>query len=207
MNPVTHRIIASLKLPRQVVLLLAIAKAIAQALTNGKTFPNPDPTVAVLTAAIAELETAQAAVQVRTKGAVETRNLKRSALVALLEQARGYVQKIADSVDRDQAAQLIASAQMNVKKVPVHPKRTFAAKQGAVSGVVTLVAPSAGRRAAYDWEYSSDGGKTWQVAPTTLQSKTTLTGLQPVVAYVFRFRTVTRSGAADWSEPTTLVVR
>jgi hypothetical protein len=205
--PATHRIIAVLKLPRQVALLLAVAKAIVQALTGSKVFLSPDPTVAALNAAIAELETAEAAVQSRTKGAVSTRNLKKAALFALLEQERGYVQKIADAADRDQASELIASAQMNVRKVPVHGKRTFSAKPGAVSGSAMLATASAGRRASYDWQYSADGGKTWQMALPTLQSKTTLSGLQPGVSYAFRYRAVTKSGAADWSEPTTLLVK
>jgi len=36
---------------------------------------------------------------------------------------------------------------------------------------------SAGHRASYDWEYSADGGKTWVLLPSTLQAKTSVTGL------------------------------
>ncbi|HEX8792060.1 MAG TPA: hypothetical protein VF765_13990 [Polyangiaceae bacterium] len=32
---------------------------------------------------------------------------------------------------------------------------------------------------AYEWQYSTDGGKTWVMAPSTLQAKTTVTGLPP----------------------------
>jgi hypothetical protein len=40
-----------------------------------------------------------------------------------------------------------------------------------------VVAASAARRASYEWEYSTDGGKTWIAAPATLQAKTKISGL------------------------------
>jgi hypothetical protein len=36
---------------------------------------------------------------------------------------------------------------------------------------VKLVTASAGHRASYEWEYSTDGGKTWATAPTTLSGE------------------------------------
>jgi hypothetical protein len=53
---------------------------------------------------------------------------------------------------------IIQNAGMSVRKPVVHGPRTFAAKAGAVSGSVKLVAPSAARRASYEWEYSVNGG-------------------------------------------------
>jgi len=46
-----------------------------------------------------------------------------------------------------------------------------------LSGSVKLTAPLAGRRAAYRWQYSTDGGKT-----------------------------VVKGGASDWSAPLSMVV-
>ena len=67
--------------------------------------------------------------------------------------------------------------------------------------------PVDSHRAAYDWEWSSDGGKTWQQAPGTLQAKTTITGLPVSVTCLFRFRSVTKAGESDWSNAITLVVK
>jgi hypothetical protein len=202
----THRTVVSLKFPAPVLALIALAKAILQALTGNNAFPTPDPPLLTIQAAITDLENAEAAVQTRAKGAVATRNEKRAALVALLQQLKGFVQKIADG-DREHALALIQSAGMHAKKVPARPKRVFAVSHGKVSGSAALVTASAGHGAAYEWQTSADGGKTWQVAPATLQSRTTITGLQPGATYAFRYRPVTKKGDGDWSQPLSLIVQ
>ena len=204
-SPVAHKSIAVLKLPNPVAVVISIAKAIVIAMTGNATFPAPLPTLAVIAAAIADLETAEAAARLRTKGAVATRNQKRAALGKLLEQLRGYVQAVADA-DPDRAPALIQSAAMNVKKVGLRGKRVFAVQQGRVSGAVMLVTASAGGRASYEWQMSVDGGKTWQMLPVTLQAHAPVTGLQPGATYTFRFRAVTRHGEGDWSQPISRIV-
>ena len=205
-TPATHRSIASLKLPTSVPALISLAKAIVAAMTSNNSFPSPDPPLADVGTAITDLETAEAAALARTKGAATARNQKRSALLAKLEALKAYVQKIADN-DRVHAPALIQSAAMVVRKVPVRAKRVFTVKQGAVSGSVEIVTASAARRASYEWEYSSDGGATWQLLPATLQAKTGLTGLKAGSSYSFRFRAVTKAGAGDWSQPLSILVK
>ncbi len=200
-----HRCIAVLKLPAQVALIISIAKAIIVALTGNKSFPSPQPALAVISAAIAELETAEASAQSRLKGAVAARNEKRTALVKLLEQLRGYVQTIADA-DPAHAEALIGSAGMNVKRVTARRKRVFAVAQGDITGSVTLTAPAAKGHASYEWEVSTDGGKTWQMLPPSLWSKTVVTGLQAGVEHAFRTRTVIKGGATNWSAVITRIV-
>jgi hypothetical protein len=96
---------------------------------------------------------------------------------------------------------------MKVRKTPVHKPRVFAAVQGSVSGSVKLVAPFAGPRSAYDWQWSTDGGKTWQLAPSTVQARTSMIGLTPGSTVLFRYRAVTKAGESDWSEPTSFIVK
>jgi hypothetical protein len=69
---------------------------------------------------------------------------------------------------------------------------------GSVSGTALLVAPAT-HRAAYEWQCSADGGKTWSVLPPTLQAKTSVTALQTGATVQFRYRSVTKTGAGDWS--------
>jgi hypothetical protein len=202
---IIHRSVAVLKLPRSTAVLISVAKTIVVAMTGNAAYPSPQPTLAAISAAIADLETAEAAVKARTKGGVATRDQKRKALTTLLEQLRGYVQTVADA-DGERAPALIQSGAMNVRRVTPPGKRTFAIKQGATSGAVTLLTASAGHRASYEWEVSADAGKTWQPLPPTLQAKTSTTGLVAGTAYAFRYRAVTKAGAADWSAPVTLVV-
>jgi hypothetical protein len=196
----------SLDLSVVIAILISVVKAIVLAMTGNKAFPNPTPTLAEVAAAITDLETAQAAALSRVKGAVAARNDKRRALVALMQELKAYVQKVADG-DQENGAALIQSAGMNVKKSPARKPRVFAITQGAVSGAIKVVVPSAGRRAAYDWEWSVDGGKTWTLAPSTMQAKTTLTGLAAGTTVTFRYRAVTKAGEGDWSQPTSFLVK
>jgi hypothetical protein len=205
-NQTTHRSIALLKLPTAVPALLNLARAILAAMTNNASFPSPTPTLATVSTGIADLESAEAAALGRQKGAVAARNQKRSALVALLEQLKAYVQAVADA-DRDRGPVLIQSAAMVVRKVPVRAKRVFSITQGAVSGSAKVVTTSAGHRASYDWETSIDGGKTWQLAPSTMQAKTAFTGLVPGSTFMVRYRVLTKAGEGDWVQPISYFVK
>ena len=155
------RPLASLNVPTKVPALITYARAIVQALTGNTWIPSPLPTIAAITAAIADLVTSETATLARTKGAVTTRNEKKAALVALLRQLRGNVQAAADA-SPDNGGTIIESAGIALRKAQTRPARVFAATPSALTGSVKLVAPSAGRRAAYEWEYSTDGGSaTW----------------------------------------------
>jgi hypothetical protein len=205
LNPI-HRTVATLKFPHAILALTTLARAIVQALTGNTSFPNPDPPLATVTSAIADLEAAQGVVQTRAKGAVQARSTKRASLVALLRGLLAYVQKVADA-DLGHAPELIASAGMRARKMAARPKRVFAAKHGTLSGSVSLVSPTGGKRAGYEWQYSIDGGKTWQEARATLRAATTITGLVPGSAYLFRGRVVDKKGDTDWCPPVSLMMQ
>ena len=201
------RSLVSLNLPRRVPALITMARGIVTALTNNATtFPPPDPSLATRSTALSDLETAESAGQARTRGAVAGRDEKRTALVMLLEQLKSYVQKTADA-DSDTAQQVIQRAGLAVRKLVIRQKQTFAAKTGTVSGAVALATVVAARRASYEWQSSVDAGKTWTTLPTTLQTKTTVSGLTTGATAMFRSRAVTRTGEGDWTQPTSIVVR
>jgi hypothetical protein len=205
-NKSVHRSLAVLKLPKVIAALVTYAQAIVTAITGNPRFPTPLPTLAVISAAIAALQVAEAAALARTKGMVTARNDKRAVLVALLQQLRTYVQTIADA-DADNSAAIIQSAGLSVKKTATRKPRVFTVTEGSVSGTAKLVTRSAGPRAAYDWGYTIDAGKTWVVLPSTVQAKTVVTGLPAGTTVLFRFRSVTKSGETDWSQPAALLVR
>jgi hypothetical protein len=199
-----RRAIAALSLPKPNPALITYAQGIVKGMTGNAYFATPSPTLAVLTAAIADLQTTETLALTRAKGAAVLRNEKRATLVSLLQQERSYVQGIAD-LNPENGGSIIQSAGLAVKKVPVHPPRVFAAKAGAVSGSVTLVVPSAGTRSSYEWESSTDGAKAWVAMPPTIQAKTSITGLTPGSSVQFRYRAVTpKGGAGDWSLPITM---
>ncbi len=195
----------TLALPRSVPALLSYAQGIVRRMTGNQTVPNPTPTLAAVTAAIDELQLAETGALSRIKGAVAARNEKRTALVGLLQQLRAHIQSIADA-NPTNAASIIGSTGVAVRKTPTRRARAFTAKPGPVSGVAKVVAEAVARRASYDWEYSSDGGKTWISAPSTLQAKTTVAGLLPGSTVQFKYRAVTKTGPGDWSQPVSLMV-
>lgn len=203
----TYRSIVALKLPTKVAALINVAQAIAIALTNNPHIPKPTPSVAALTAAIAALVAAENTALTRVKGAVVQRNAARKALVQLLQLLGANVQDAADA-DPDNALTIIESVGLRTRKPTVRPPRVFAATQGTVSGAAKLVAPSAGPRSSYEWELSTDGGKTWVPAPPSVQAKTTVPGLASGTSVQFRYRTVTpKAGAGNWSAPVSLLVQ
>jgi hypothetical protein len=205
-KPIVHRALVALNLPSPVPLLIAVARAILLALTGNASFPNPTPTLVAFQAAIVDLENAESAAQTRAKGAAQVRDGKRTTLLLLLDGLRSYVQTIADA-DKENGAALIHSAGMGLRKIPVHAPRVFRATMGGVSGSVQLVNASAGRGASYDWESSTDGGKTWQVAPSTTRARTLFTGLAPATTVMFRSRALTKAGEGDWTTPISFVVQ
>jgi len=204
---VTHRSLVSLSLPKPVSVLITYAQGIVKGMTGNAYFTTPIPALAAISTAIADLQTAETSALARTKGAVATRNEKRAVLVGLLQQLRAYIQATADA-SPENGSSIIESAGVALKKTPVHPPRIFAATAGAVSDAAKLVAPSAGTRSSYEWEYSTDGGKTWVAMPPTIQAKTSVIGLPSAATTMFRYRAITpKGGAGDWSAPVSLLVK
>lgn len=201
-----HRNVVALSLPRPIPALITYVQAVLAAMTNNAHFPTPVPPLSALLAALTALQSAEAQALSRLKGTVVARNDKKAALVGLMQQLRGYVQTTADA-DPENSAAIINSSGLPVRKLPVRKPRVFSANAGALSGSVEVIAATAARRASYLWGYSTDGGKTWIEVGPTLQAKTTISGLPVGTSVQFRYRGVTKSGAADWSQPISLLVK
>ena len=206
-NKSIHRATISLDVPAKIADVILYANNIVQMMTNNPAFPTPTPTIAVLNAAVSDLHAAETAALSRAKGSATVRNDKRTTLVSLLQQLRGYVQSVADATPETGAA-IIESAGLAVRKIATRAKRTFAAKSGALSGSAIVTAVSAGPRSSYEWQYSTDGGKTWVFAPATTQGKTTVAGLPAGTTVQFRYLAVTpKGGQGDWSPAVSLLVK
>jgi hypothetical protein len=196
-----------LRRPRQVAAFLSMAKAILQAVTNAKaTFPTPNPSLATLTTDINSFDSAQSNALMRTKGAVQARNAASVVVASDLDLLRGYVQQVADA-DPPSALVIAHSAGMDLRKTPVRSKNDLNAKPGVTSGSIAVSARVAGVRASHEWQYSTDGGKTWISLPASLQAKTTISGLTPLTTVLVRHQAVTKAGPQDWSQPISVVVQ
>ena len=200
------RSIAVLKLSHKVKNVITFAQSVATAMTGNASFPSPTPTLATLEADIAALNTAETAVLARSKGAAEARNAKFAVLRADLETLRTYVQAVADAANPSNAAAIVEGAGLSVRKVTRHDKPALAAEQGSVSGSVNLVMKSAGRKAAYNWQYSTDQ-KTWTSLPQTLKAKTGAIGLTTATVYYFRSAAQTEDAAGEFGQVVSLLVK
>jgi hypothetical protein len=205
-NTSIHRATVSLNLPAKVADFIALVVGIVHAMTNNPAFPAPVPALSALSAAVSDLQAAETVALTKVKGAAAARNGKRAVVVSLLHQLRGYVQAVADATPEDGQA-IIQSAGMATRKVALRATRVFAAKLGPISGSAKLTAPITARRASYEWQYSTDGGKTWVSAPASLQAKTTVLGLPAGSSVMFRYKTVTKTGEGDWSQALSLLVK
>ena len=205
MTTTQTRVLAALNLPRPVPKLLKSSAAIIASLTGNTYFPTAGPLLTTLGNAQQALTTAETATKTRAQGTVANRNQAMTTLIAGLHSARALVQQVADA-DPAHAQAIIASAGMTVRKPTTVSKAPFVAKPGGVSGTVKLVARAAGKRASYEWQWSSDGGHTWTVLPPTIDAKTTVSGIVAGTYQQFRYRSVTKAGASDWSQPTSVLV-
>jgi hypothetical protein len=205
--PMAARAIAVLKMSPKAKTLITFAQSVATAMTGNAIFPSPTPTLATFQADIEALVTAETAALARAKGAADTRNAKLAVVKADLESLKNYVQNVVDASNPANAESIIGSAAMAIRKVTVHDKPALAVKQGSVSGTVTLSAKAAAKKAAYNWQYSTDQ-KTWTSLPQTLKAKTGVSGLTPATTYYFRSQAQTpKGGEGDWGQTISLLVK
>ena len=199
-------VLVVMKFPKPVPALIKWVGAFIASLTSNPLLPNAGPIVAALTTALSALDSAETATKSRTKGTVAARNAARANLIVQLHVAKAFVQQAANA-DPEKAVEIITSAGLMTRKPTTRRKAPFAVKQGPTTGTVQLVAKAAAVRASYEWQWSSDGGKTWIALPITLQARTMLSGVAPGTNGLFRFRAVTKAGEGDWSQPASFIVK
>jgi hypothetical protein len=197
-------VVLGIKESTSVPALVETSNTVVNAMTANKaTFSTPSPALTTVSAAITALANAQSAYKAHT-GTRAARDEAWQALMQLMQQLRGYVQAIA-SANPAQASTIADDAAMRLRKTPTHHKSDLSVKAIA-SGSVKVVAKALKGAAANDFEYSTDGGKTWIAVPTSTQASTTITGLQPGTTVTYRHRPITKAGPGDWSQPVTAVV-
>ncbi len=195
----SRRVIALLKKPARIGPLLTYARFVLVSMRKSPFFAAANPPLDVYEAHLAAAEAAQVQTLTGAWAAFSARNALVDQVKSDMDALRGYVQSVADA-DLDHAAIIIESAGMHVKHARGPSRYDFDVKNGPTSGVVILLSRSAGRRAVYYWQYSTDG-ENWTSLPETADATTTLSGLTPGVFYSFRCRRMTRKeGLLPWSQ-------
>jgi len=96
------RVLVALNVPRSAPAVITFTQNVVQSLQANVHIPNPQPPAATIEAALTELQVAEADASARARGAVATRNAKRTVVVGLLQELETNVQKAADA-NPDQA--------------------------------------------------------------------------------------------------------
>ena len=169
-------------------------------------FPSPNPPLATVNIDIGKLEDAETLARTRVVGSAGARNVQYDVVLTEIRSLKIYVQTQADNApDEKTAVAIIEASGFNLRVNGVHMKPPLAVKQAEATGEVILTAKSAGKRASYDWQVSTDG-TTWVDLPSTLKAKTTVSGLTADVRTYFRFRAILSTGTGNWSALVSIVV-
>ena len=199
-----HKIIVVLGLPRPVSAFIIRAGQIHDSfVANTASYPSPPVAMTVFAAHIADLTAKEQAAKARTTGAVADRDASRKQVVVDLGELQGYVSQVVNATPAN-AAVLAQDAGMSVRKYTHPAKPPLAAKQ-KLSGTVQLVAKATKGAKSNEWQYSTDGGKTWVDLPPTTKASTTV-NLMPGTTVSYRQRVLTKSGRSDWSQPISALV-
>ncbi len=188
-----------LRLPRyQVPLLITRARLIVTKVSGNPWFPQANPPLTELAAAIDDLHRAQVTT-LKDRDSVPARDKKRRDLVSLLERLAMYVETIANA-NLENAYAIVESAGMFVKNTRGRSPVVFHGEPTGRRGEVRAIAPSAGDRAGYEFQYSLDGGETWLPFPQpfTNHSTATLSGLTPGSIVHLRYRATIKGVTGNW---------
>jgi len=206
MTTIIPAILVVLGLPKSKTIapLIVRVTAIVDAMTANKTmFTSPTPPLTQVTSDLATLTSAETAFK-NHLGTKAARDTARATVVSDARQLLVYVQGIVNSNPSD-AATIAANASMTLRKRGAQSKEALSIKH-VLSGSVRVVARATKGAKAHDWQYSTDGGKTWIDVPSTTKSSTSISGLQPGTTVTVRNRVLMKAGPSDWSQPVSAIV-
>ena len=134
-----------------------------------------------------------------------------------MELVQKYVQGLADMLSAESAAALIVvgGPRRRERRAAGTRKAAPTAALGGAQGTVFLDAnrsllvgaADARKRAYFNWQWSGDGGQTWNSAPSTPYAHTQIAGLTLLHTYSFRVSaTVAEEPAGPWSQAVSLLV-
>ena len=188
-------------IPAYIIRATAIVSAME---ANPKLFPSPIPSFAQVKADLIALTDAETAYK-NHLGTKPVRDDKHAVVVADMNQLHAYAQQLANA-SPSQAQTIADAASMTLHKPPTpHHKSDLSVKQ-TVSGVVHVVAKATKGAKANNWQYSTDGGKTWIDLPETTRAQATVQNLTSGATVSFRQRALTKAGLTDWCPPVSHVV-
>ncbi|MFT3770011.1 MAG: hypothetical protein QM820_31675 [Minicystis sp.] len=189
----------------------------AYAINNGMAadttrFAAPNPPLSTVQAQIARVEDAEKQVRAGVRGAAKVRDLERERLIDMLESECAYVKTLCDA-SPEEAGVIIQAAGVVRAAARVHTRPALRVSRGAAPGSVDLVAAAAlllGGRSSkyrvYHWQWTADGGKTFNDVPATPTGKITVVNLPLLTLLGFRSKVTTSTNPGAWSPIVNIVL-
>lgn len=189
---------------------IAKARQIIRALTGNPDFATPQPTLAAITTATNELETAHGDVQTARQTAVAMTSImheKEAALEGLLRQLAGYIESVAgDDESKILSAGISVRTATPTTQTPEMPS-ALSATEGDHEGEIDLSWDTVKGAKSYVIERSPDPpiGTSWTHEAVSLKSSASVSELVSGTRYWFRVAAVMSSGQSGWSDPATKI--
>ncbi|MEP7374554.1 MAG: hypothetical protein ABI675_14265 [Chitinophagaceae bacterium] len=174
------------------------AQAIVTAMTGNANLQNPLPSLAVVTAAITDYQTAMSNAANGGAADTEIKDQKREALEVLLR-ALGLFVEVQSAGD----AAIMLSSGFKISKAPSPigplPKPTGFEVMPQAKGEVKLLANTINGARIYQFEYKLATATDWILKPST-KAKILLTGLESGKEYIFRMVPIGTSDVRVYSD-------
>lgn len=198
--------LAVLRIPAGHGETVSYARCVIKGMTNNSLI-NPTPAeVAVLETETDAYDKAIVAARDGSKAARAKRKAARVKVVTTLKHLLHFVRVAAEARPTPaEAAELIISVGMSIKKVTKRNKAPLRAGHGDISGTVVLDALRVAAVAMYYWQFSLDQ-ESWTSIPQGMKARVVVSGLTPGRVYYFRFQAQTRKGLGDFSQIVSLMV-
>jgi hypothetical protein len=176
----------------------AFADSVEAKMLNNPNFPTPQPTMAVVSAAIADFKSALANAKDGGSTKVKIKNQMRAALEAILKQLASYVELVAGDDDA-----MLSSSGFELSKTPTPAGPLGPAQnvkvQAVDKGELKLRCKANKLARTYKMAYKQVGETEWTEIDST-SSRILLTGLQSGKEYVCRVLLVGTSPVRTYSE-------
>lgn len=191
--------------------IIDFGRRVVRALTGNTAFPNPQPTLAALTAGIDALETSNNNLETSRQEAatnLQIRDDNLAAILTLLRQSGAFVESVAGDDES-----LILSAGMDVRSAASAQSQepgapgNLSGSQSDHEGEIDLHWDTVKGARSYEIQRSVDPPTptSWQHAAVSAKSSATITGLVSGTRYWFRIAAVTSGGQSGWSDPATKI--
>ena len=171
--------------PTSILALIEFVKLVIKKFTGNLLLPNPNPTIAVVTAHVEDLETKE--LEVGAGGSVEARNASAEIVKIDIRHWVNYVQAVADN-NPTNAGAIIENSGFSIKEKGVPAPKGFEVKS-TEPGVVELQAPVSPEGCPYTWEVSTDNIH-WTFLRVSRLAACTVNNLTSGSVYYIRYFTL-----------------